>query len=123
MAALTFANLQTEVYDHSGLDSTDANNQTRVQRWINYVQQDICARWPWNFLRSRESIVTVIDVTGTAGVTNTAIPRSRITASKQAPAPSGLYLQFAGANDWYKISSFWRAKFSDARPALPRAFW
>lgn len=107
MAALTFGVLQTEVFDQTGLDSTDVNNQTRVQRWLNLIQQDICARWPWNFLRSRESIVTVIDYTtgtvsvnsGSTTVTGTGTTFTSIQGSGQ------YYIQFSGANDWYQITA------------------
>lgn len=115
MATLTFANLQTEVFDQSGLDSTDVNNQTRVQRWINYVQQDMCARWPWNFLRSRENIVTVIDEkTGTVSIavgatTVTGVSTVFVVGSSWLTGASygdiGNFIQFSGANDWYPITA------------------
>jgi hypothetical protein len=107
MAALTFSALQTEVFDQSGLDSTDTNNQTRVQRWINYVQQDICARWPWPFMLGRESIVTVPDyITGKVSVNtgSTSVTGSGNTFT--ATHGSGQYfIQFAGANDWYRVTA------------------
>jgi len=71
MSNLTFSNLVSEVFAHLGLDSTDTTNQTNVYRWINYVQQDICSRWPWPFLLAREAIATIPDyTTGTASTTN-----------------------------------------------------
>jgi hypothetical protein len=115
VATLTFATLQTEVFDQSGLDSTDANNQTRVQRWINMVQQDICARWPWNFLRSRENIITVVDKTsGTISVSSggtavTGVSTAFATGSTWLSGASygdiGNFIQFSGANDWYPITA------------------
>ena len=108
MANLTFADLQAEVFDQTGLDSTDSGNQTRVQRWLNYVQQDICARWPWNFLRSRETVVTTPDYTtgtvsinsGSATVTGSGTTFTTIQGSGQ------YYIQFSGANDWYLVSAY-----------------
>lgn len=106
MAALTFATLQLEVFDQTGLDSTDTANQTRVQRWLNFVQQDICARWPWNFLRSRESIVTVIDEkTGTVSVATGGTTVTGVGTSFSTSNDPGKFIQFAGANDWYAISA------------------
>lgn len=115
MAALQFSDLQTEVFDHSGLDSTDSNNQIRVKRWINLVQQDICARWPWNYLRSRESIVTVVDKTaGTISVPSggtavtgvgTAFASGSSWLSGGSYGDIGNFIQFSGANDWYSITA------------------
>lgn len=107
MAALTFSTLQTEVYDQTGLDSSDANNVTRVSRWINLVQQDICARWPWNFLRSRESIITVVDYkTGTATVSAGGTAVTGIgTAFTSTQGNGQYYIQFSGANDWYQVTA------------------
>lgn len=115
MAALTFADLQTEVYDQTGLDSSDSGNQTRVGRWLNLVQQDICARWPWNFLRSRETVVTVVDKTaGTVSVASggtsvtgvgTAFTSGSTWLSGGSYGDIGNYIQFANANDWYAISA------------------
>jgi len=105
VAALTFTDLQTEVFDHTGLDSSDTGNQTRVQRWLNYVQQDICARWPWNFLRSRESIVTVIDKTAGTVTVNAGATSVVGSGTAFAAADIGNYIQFSTANDWYKITN------------------
>jgi len=79
------------------------------------VQQDICARWPWNFLRSRESIVTVVDKTaGTISLTSggttvtgvgTAFASGSTWLSGGSYGDIGNYIQFAGANDWYAITA------------------
>ena len=107
MANLTFTDLQNETYAHTGLDSADSTNQTNVKRWINYVQQDICARWPWSFLFGREAIIAVPDYsTGTVDITNggTAVTgHSTVFTSTQG---SGQYfIQFAGTNDWYQVTA------------------
>ena len=107
MANLTFSTLQTEVYDQTGMDSTDSATQTRVSRWLNLVQQDICARWPWNYLRSRESIVTVPDYkTGTVSVSSGGTAVTGIGTTFTTTQGNGqYYLQFAGANDWYQVTA------------------
>jgi hypothetical protein len=107
MANLTFANLQDEVYTHSGLDSSDSTNQTNVSRWLNYVQQDICSRWPWPFMESRESIVTVPDyTTGTVSVTSgSTTVNGTLTVFTTTMAAGQYYIQFDGSNDWYKIAT------------------
>ena len=108
MAALTFADLQTEVFDQTGLDSTDTNNHTRVQRWLNYVQQDIFARWPCNFLSSSETVVTVPDyTTGTVSINNgSATVSGSGTTFISAQGNGQYYIQFSGANDWYLVTTF-----------------
>lgn len=106
MANLTFANLETECYDHLGLDST--TDQTRVDRWLNYCQQDICSRWPWSFMVGRESIVTIPDyVTGTVSVNtgSQSVTGAGTTFTAIMGTSAQYYIQFAGANDWYLITA------------------
>jgi len=104
MANLTFTDLQNEVYDHTGLDSTDSSNQTRVKRWINWVQQDLCARWPWPFMASSEQIVTVSDyTTGTVSI-NSGATSGTGSGTAFTSTQTGYYIQFKGTNDWYKFT-------------------
>ena len=108
MANLTFSNLVSEVFAHTGLDSTDSTNQTNVYRWINYTQQDLCARWPWPFLLGREAISTIPDyTTGTVTVVSGSTTVTAVgTASFTTAHGDGTYfIQFAGANDWYRVAS------------------
>lgn len=110
MANLTFADLENEVYAHANLDSTDTATQTNVDRWLNYTQQDLCSRWPWPFMESRESIVTVPDyTTGTISVSNGGTTVTGSGTNFQGPSVQGnvtpSFIQFSGANDWYGVSS------------------
>lgn len=107
MSNLTFSDLQNEVYAHTGLDSTDSTNQTNVNRWINYVQQDLCGRWPWAFMQSRESIVTVADyTTGTVSVASgSATVTGTGTAFTSTHGSGDYFIQFSGSNDWYKVTA------------------
>ena len=106
MAALTFSSLQTLVYDQTGLVS--ANDSSRVSSWINLIQQDICARWPWNFLRSRETIVTVPDyTTGTVSINNGSVTVAGSGTTFTTTQGNGqYYIQFSGANDWYQVTTY-----------------
>ena len=71
MANLTFSDLQNETFAQTGLDSTDSTNTANVNRWINYTQQDLCARYEWPFMEGRESVVTIPDYsTGTVSVSS-----------------------------------------------------
>ena len=107
MANLTFTDLQNEVFDHAALDSGQSNMVTRVQRWINYTVQDIVSRWPWPFMESSERVVTVPDyTTGTVSINtgSTAVTGSG-TAFTTTQGSGQYYIQFAGTNDWYQVTS------------------
>jgi hypothetical protein len=108
VANLTFSDLLSEVYDQTGLDSTDSANVTRATRWLNYVQQDICARWPWPFMQGREDISTVADVVN-AGTVSVNLGNTSVTGvgtGFTSTMASGQYfIQFAGGNSWYKIAT------------------
>ena len=105
MANLTFNDLLSEVYDQTGLDSSDSTNVTRATRWLNFVQQDLCARWPWPFMEGRESIVTVKDYT-TGTVSINAGDTAVVGVGTNFVANSFQYfIQFAGENNWYKVTA------------------
>lgn len=114
---MNFTVMQTECFSQLGLDSTDSTNQTNVQRWLNMIQQDMAGRWPWNWLRGREAIPTVIDLTGLAGVTN---GNANITDLNFQIGAShvGRFIQFTGQNDWYEIAGFGAPNF----PSLAVAY-
>lgn len=100
--AFTFANLESEVYVHCGLTSS---NQTEVDRWLTIAQNDLCSRWPWSFMLGRETIVTVVDKT--AGTVSVNAAGTAVTGVSTAFASTdvGSFIQFAGENDWYKITA------------------
>lgn len=103
---MQFSVLQNEVYAQTGLDSSDTTNQTECKRWLNICQQDIAGRWPWNWLRGREAILTVVDyTTGTVSINagSTTVTGSGTTFTS---AMVGYFIQFQGANDWYEITAF-----------------
>lgn len=106
MANLQFTDLQNDVYAHTGLDSSDTTNQTNVKRWINYVQQDVCARWPWSFLEGRETIVTVADYnTGTVAINAASTTVTGTGTVFSSSVDNTYFIQFSTANDWYQVSS------------------
>lgn len=120
MANLTFIDFQNEVYDQCGLDSADTNNQTRVKRWINFVQQDICARWPWTFLLGREAIATIPDyTTGTVSVNSASTALTGSGTAFTATQGDGTYfIQLSSASDWYRVS----AQISGTSLTLEKAY-
>lgn len=105
--ALTFSNLVSEVFAHTGLDSSDTTNQTNVYRWLNYVQEDICSRWPWNFMLGREAIATIPDYsTGTISVSNAGTTVTGVGTTFTTTHGDGTYfIQFAGTNDFYQVTA------------------
>jgi hypothetical protein len=107
MANLSFSDLQTLVFSHCGLDSTDTTNQTNVKVWINFVQQDLCSRWPWTFLLGREAIATIPDYsTGTVDIANGAtsvVGHSTVFTSTQGDGT--YFIQFIANNDFYQVSA------------------
>lgn len=107
MANLVFSDLQTEVYQQCGLDSTDSTTQTNVSRWINFVQQDLCARYPWPFMIGREAIATIADYsTGTVSVSSGSSTVTGASTSWTSTQGDGTYfIQFSSANDWYRVSA------------------
>jgi hypothetical protein len=102
MAALSFANLLTEAEEQLGLDST---SDTRVTRWLNIAQNDICSRWPWSFMLGRETIVTVVDKS--AGTVSVSAASTAVTGVSTAFASTdiGSFIKFEGENDWYNITA------------------
>jgi len=103
---MQFSVMQTEVADQAGLDLTDTTTKTRVQRWLNIVQQDIVSRWPWEFARGREVIQTVIDKSaGTVAIPNGGTTVTG-TGTAFAAGDVGKFIQINGANDWYKVTAF-----------------
>lgn len=107
MANLTFADLLTEIYQQTGLDSSDATNIANATRWLNYTQQDVCARWAWPFMESREAVTTVPDyTTGTISVAAGGTTVTGVGTTFTTTHGSGDYfIQFTSANDWYKVSA------------------
>lgn len=107
MANLTFSNLVSETFAHTGLDSTDTTNQTNVYRWLNYVQEDICSRWPWTFMLGREALATIPDyLTGTVSVSSGGTTVTGVGTAFTATQGDGTYyIQFSGANDWYNVTA------------------
>lgn len=107
MPNLTFSNLVSEVFAHTGLDSTDSTNQANVYRWLNYVQEDICSRWPWAFMLGREAIATIADYsTGTVSVSNASTTVTGVGTTFTTTHGDGTYyIQFSGSNDFYQVSA------------------
>lgn len=98
--------LQQELADRLNLDQTVAANATKLQRWLNLIQQDFCGRQNWKFLEEREAVAITIDyTTGTAEVTNASATVTG-TGTVWVAAHVRSFIQFADNNDdWYEITA------------------
>jgi hypothetical protein len=108
VANLTFSDLTNEVFAHLGLDSTDSANSANVTRWLNYTQQDICARWPWKFMEGRETVVTIPDyTTGTVSINSGSptVTGSGTSWTTGISTAKDCFIQFNNSNDWYHITT------------------
>ncbi len=108
MANLTFSDLENEVCAQTNLDISDSATQANVDRWLNYTQNDLCDRWPWPFMESREAIVTVPDyTTGTISINSGSTTVTGIgTTFTSTMANAQYWIQFSGSNDWYLITAY-----------------
>lgn len=102
---MDFSTLQSECFVQLGVDSSDTNNITLVKRWINIVQQDMAGRWPWNWLRGREAIATIADIT--TGTVSVSAAGTTVTGVGTAFAATdvGKFIQFQGSNNWYEVTA------------------
>jgi len=107
MANLALQDLQNEVYQQTGLDGTNITIQQNVTRWLNFVQQDVCARWPWTFLDGRETMVTIPDyLTGTVSVNASGQTVTGTGTTFSSSIDTTYYIQFSTASDWYQVASY-----------------
>lgn len=116
MTNLLFSDLEQETYDHLGLTSAD---QTRVDRWLNYIQNDLCSRYPWPFMESSEQISTVADyTTGTVTISSGSTSGTG-SGTSFTSTQTGYYIQFSGTNDWYLFTQVSGTSFTIDRAYTP----
>src|SRR3990167_912556 len=102
--ATTFSTLYTELADRLNLDSTVSANATRLKRWLNFVQNDIASRYPFEWLFARTFIQTVADKTaGTVAVSNggTSVVG---TSTAFAAGDKRSFIQLEGDTNWYEVT-------------------
>lgn len=106
---MNFLQMKQDLADRlSSFDETVASDATRLGRWINRAQDNICLAWNWPFNRQLDIIQTVPDYsTGTVDVPSGS---STVTVT---PAPdssvygeSNLFIKFDSLSDWYKINGY-----------------
>lgn len=97
--------MQQELSDRLGaFDQTVSGDATKLKRWINLAQQDICARQNWPFMYYHEIIQTVTDITtGTAAV---AVAGTTVTlTSGPAPSCTDWFIRFGSDSNWYRVTA------------------
>jgi len=102
---MNFLTMKQELADRlSAFDQTISDDDTRLGRWINMAQQELGGEWNWSFLWGQDIFTTVPDyTTGTVSIT------AGSTTGTLSVVPSvsfeDRYIQFAGEDEWYKITS------------------
>lgn len=109
---MDFEDMYTELSDRTGAyDSAVSSDLTKLKRWINMAQQDVCSFQNWPFMLYHEIIQTVPDITtGTISINSSS---SALTFSS-APAASvaNYFIKFGSESNWYKITAHTAASTS-----------
>lgn len=102
---MNFLQMKQDLADRlSSFDETISADATRLGRWINRAQDNICLAWNWPFNRQLDIIQTVPDYsTGTINVTsNTA---TVTFSSGPSDSLTNRFIKFDSLSDWYQITS------------------
>lgn len=97
--------MQQELSDRLGAyDQTISSDATKIKRWLNMSQSDICGMKNWPFLIADEIVQTVTDIT-TGTVTISDASTSLIFSSAPAVSVANRFIKFSTSNNWYKITA------------------
>lgn len=103
---MNFLISQQEVAAQLGLDNTVSSQNTLVKRWINTSQQMIAQAYDWPFLRASTPLIIKTVPDYTTGTATVAASATAVTISATIAASKlGQYIQFADANNWYKVTA------------------
>lgn len=102
---MNFLQMKQDLADRlSSFDETVSADSTRLGRWINRAQDNICLAWNWPFNRQLDIIQTVPDYsTGTANITSNTGTVTFSTGPTDSLA--GRFIKFNSLSDWYQITS------------------
>lgn len=119
--ATTLLTLISEVADRLNMDGTIAANKSRIIRWINFSQNDIASRWPFEFEFSRCYVQTQADKT--AGTVSVALAGTTVTGvgTSFASGDKRSFIQFSGDTNWYEVTAYTSATSITITPALAGA--
>lgn len=102
---MNFLQMKQDLADRlSSFDETVSADSTRLGRWINRAQDNICCAWNWPFNRQVDIIQTQPDyTTGTVAITQ---GTTTLTfSSGPASSLAGWYIKIGDLADWYLIST------------------
>ena len=109
---MNFETMYTELSDRvSAYDSSVSTDLTKLKRWINLAQQDVCSYQNWPFMLYHEIIQTVPDIT-TGTISISAASTSLTFSSAPASSVANYFIKFSSESDWYKVSSHTAASTS-----------
>lgn len=102
---MNFLQMKQDLADRlSAFDETVSSDATRLGRWLNRAQDNICLAWDWPFNRQLDIIQTSPDyTTGTASITTSTM--SATLSSAPSYSVQGWYIRFASQADWYQITT------------------
>lgn len=101
----TFLEMQQELADRLNLDQTVTANGTKLKRWLNLIQQDITARFPFEFLFGRTYIQTQQDKTAGTIQINSGSTSATGSGTSFVADDKRSFIQFEGDNNWYQITA------------------
>jgi len=109
---MSFSEMQLELSDRvSAFDNTVSDDLTKIKRWLNIAQREICGRKNWPFLVGHEIVQTVPDITtGTISINSGST--SLTFSSAPAVSVSEYFIQFESDTNWYQIVSHTAASTS-----------
>lgn len=104
MSSLTLLNARKELAAQLGLDHTNTDTSTLLDRWLDLAYDDIVGNYDWSWLESRETVTMATDYT-TGTVDLTAASATITFSATIAASQANRMIQFSSFNDWYLISA------------------
>ncbi len=102
---MQFSVMRTELSDRTLVyDSSIAADTTKLNRWLNMAQQDVCMEANWPFMYVFDIIQTTTQIT-TGTVSINAAATALTFSSAPAASMTGRFIQFSRADDWYEITA------------------
>jgi hypothetical protein len=102
---MNFLAMQQELSDRLvAYDNSVSTDSTKLKRWINLAQQDICQKANWPFMLFHEIVQTSVDINAGTVAIDTGTTALTFT---DAPAMSVVdrFIQFTGDSNWYKVTA------------------
>lgn len=103
---MQFLTIQQEVAAQLGLDNTNTNDNTLIERWINITQEMILQSYDWPFFRASTPLIVQTVPDYTTGTVTTSADSTTVTFSATiSDSKTGQYFRTSDSDDWYYISA------------------